>query len=399
MTQESEIIEKWKQKVKYSIDTTTNVCKKKLAKKDESLDFFERNVKNVPKCLYSVSRTVCMCKSKCTKEIKQLIKPYLKNCSLYDQKNVFSNIFVDCKVLRMGLKARDMGNEFKYGRYNLYNKKLLFTEGYKDVIQDFCDKKISKSDFRCYIFSFREYCTYRAECFKFSEYLLSVNCPPNRLTKAIELIDKIFNISNNKKHQINNRSIKYHDKDFKKDINQQIQSLRKILSINDTIYDNKKIKINSMIDILMSENLSRETETIETKKLVLNDSLKSFPFKNYNQNNLSIIEDSSVLHEIETTAFNNLRLTDYENNSLINNALKHPVNKSMIYIPTNNIEKKSIFYPNYVLSYEICGAVLFTSVIFSIILFRQFNIKNSILGIIMFILLILNIITLGTIFF
>lgn len=154
-----------------------------------------------------------------------------------------------------------------------------------------------------------------------------------------------------------------------------------------------------MIDILMSEHLSRETETIETKKLVLNDSLKSFPFKNYNQNNLSIIEDSSVLHEIETKAFNNLRLTDYENNSLINNALKHPVNKSMIYIPTNNIEKKSIFYPNYVLSYEICGAVLFTSVIFSIILFRQFNIKNSILGIIMFILLILNIITLGTIFF
>lgn len=375
----------WKQKLKKSIDIVTLNC---IARKqDESNDtlIFKQQIKNVPKCLYSISRPVCKCQNKCLRDIKKLIKPLLKNCPFYN-KNAFSDNYSDCKGIDSFVKLRHTSFRFDFERYFRYGNVFIFDEGYKLVIEAFCNKQMKKSDFKCYMFSFRDYCVPKFDCNKFTEHLILIDCLSSRFNQAVIMIDDIFGRSIFDENFRNKRSIGYHEKN--KSVDDPI--LNNDFNLFKTNVAYFKGKINSNIGTIFKD---RKLKKINTFKKNISNRQNNFEV-NYDNFSKTFRNNPNVPNDQSTIAINILEWSNNSNN--LNSSINPLKLDQNFYIET---EVNQIFHMNNALSSIFYCLVLFLTFILSLILYKRKNLKRSILSIVLTLMLISNLVALTMITF
>lgn len=414
MEKESTKITLWKQIVNSLIYRVKKTCHLRQKNKDLNRYINLNKVQVDPKCLFFISKPICNCQKKCLKDIKKIIEPVFLDCTYYRPNNVFLDEDVDCKLLINYLTKLHLSKNLEFEHYKIYKNEMVSTKSYKYVIEDFCDKNLDILELTCYLHSFKIFCTIESDCFKFTKYLLEIDCSPSRYAQIINLIIDNFQKSMINEHEKYLSTVSYLDKiilDLSEKDTYRYELYNNFfihLFKNMDFYNEKEHDDIKIITFILEKNFNYATKSTESFIKLFKDiseSLNSTDIKNQNFfiSGSSRIIKNNILRKLNVPSNNHLNIShetqfvkfpDIKFQNIPANTISGPINnKTYVEIKNNMINELGV-----VISLKISGCFLLSSIIFSFILYK-FKIKNSILGTIMLTLFLINFVAFGILLF
>lgn len=405
--------ENWKKQVIINYYFLKNVCEKENFEKKDYFLNVKNGYKDIPSCLFAMSRPVCKCEFKCLKEIKSILDPLNKICKNKKNIDVFSASYKDCSSFPVSPFLYDSFESYNISKYKIYNNKMVHMGGYKEVLYDFCNNKMKNDDFKCYLFFFREECIKIKDCVKFEKQFLNLNCKQRKFNVAFNLIKEILDVSEGFKKYLNKKSLI-------QDIGEAIVNNLGPLSMRNFTSIVKSQKLQKILRSLYPVKKPEQSKKSIKNYFKLDSNLRNLSFSNYEINEEQTTEFLALNEEVKFSAeklskINKLKyLSENEKNEtdLLNLknklALLSRVNfdHKLLLNSTNNtkislfkninnkqnnfsVSKTTIDYNN-LNTYEISSGFFSISIIF-LLLCKYFNTKKSLLKFIIFILITINI--------
>lgn len=412
MNQKSNIVSYWLSKLTSNMDSSLNICKLILNENINDVTEIKNSIKNIPKCMYVLSRPICKCKKKCLTRIRNKIEPKLDKCSLYDVKETFSDNYENCDYLKKSLLSIDILDLLKLDRYDVFDEIYIHKDNYKNIINLFCAKKIRKHDFECYVFAFRDVCIKNNDCKKFKEHLQQTECKLRRFNLANYIIKNILDTYNETEKKLSKRSIlipKYQDNN--NIVNLLSKSTVKPIN-NNVLVTNENNNLNDYLKndtLKISDDLSRHN----VKKIKLSKSKKLKPSIVLETDFFDVIVDEKeeasddskpslilIPKKTKSKIFKNiLEYKQFDTKfNVNNNDLMNLKYLEMDPIKNDLINSKTIFYnksdysTNLKLIFSACGGFTI-SIVILYILYKHLNINKNYIFFIAFLIILLNIYT------
>lgn len=169
---------------KFCITQLTDNIKRKYIFNEKYKSFFE--------CFYSLGLPICKCQIKCIRDMKRIFKYLLASCSHFKYNVTILNQYKNRRQTISYLKDTKVYNKLGLEWFLDYKNELAFINGYKGVLDDFCYEKIMYTYFTCFMYTFRDKCREKADCYKVTEHLKLIDCSTRKFAQAFVLIKDIW---------------------------------------------------------------------------------------------------------------------------------------------------------------------------------------------------------------